>query len=97
MAGRKSIWTEEMQNYLEANVSVQDIASIATHLEISTAVVHRHRSILLKKMGVTYLKINRGKPVELNKKKLGFERPAANYSNRSPYGIAIPGLKNLQQ
>lgn len=52
---------------------------------------------LSKMLGLSKTTISKHRIDLLKKQKLHKERPAATYSNRSPYGFASPGLTSLNQ
>lgn len=52
---------------------------------------------LSKLLNLSVTTVRKHRIETLKKQVVHKERPPANYSNRSPYGIAIPGLNNLQQ
>lgn len=95
MAGRKQIWTDKMQSYMVEHLTTKSPAQIAMYFNISVSVVNVKRNEYLKIKGISRSEFLPQRSFEkIEKTKLSFQRPAANYSNRSPYGIASPGLLN---
>ncbi len=84
--GRPTIWTNRMQAFLEENIDMK-ITDIADLLQVSDSLVQHKRTEILRLKG-----FEKSKPVTQLQQRIN-QRPKAVYSNRSPYGIASPGLE----
>ncbi len=80
---KREVWTNRMQEFLVANIHMKQI-DIANILEVNVSLVNHKRTEIIR-LGTKAKKIETTEAIK-------FERPKAEYSNRSPYGIASPGL-----
>ena len=88
-------WDDTKQNYLESNWKNLRLSELAKALNTHEKLVQIKRKKLLESLGIerAYFTTNSDNITILYKpKKSSIVRPPAEYSNRSPYGIASPGL-----